>query len=920
MHPRHALPPDSVAVEARFRQNGSGMDPRPSALQARLLPALVVWVLAGCASLGEDFADASAADEVAVEDALGTEDSADPIDPGVSPKDLPPDEPGDTTDDGSEPDDGDVDSDAHVDSDAQPPDSGDGGGDSDAELPPEIATCLPCLESADCDGDAECLPTDDPAQGSACGQPCSVPVCSGSADGATTACATENDLGSCPGTRTCVGGELSACSGQTPTQDLCDGEDNDCDGEVDEGFDDTDQDGLADCIDPDDDNDGIVDLADNCDTVANPLQEDLDDDGAGDACDADIDGDGVGNAADCAPTDPAVSSPTLEACDGSDNDCDGTVDEQDALGCTLFYADGDGDGYGSGAFALCLCGPSAPYLAKKSGDCNDATPFANPNVPESCDGIDNDCDDAVDEAGAGGCTEYWFDEDGDGYYGAGAGAKCLCVADPATGFTGQLPGDCDDSVITTHPDNDEICNGADDDCDGTVDEGCDDDFDGFCDENLVFTAEGGLTCFYGGGDCDDDDHLVHPGAIEICDGKDSNCSPGDDKPEGTPKACGALCAPCPVPPEGSTYKCSGLGLEGECVLACAEGTFCNDCTCTGDEVLDMGLEVKDAKVLAAKGGGFMVAYATGSQFLLRSYDEKGAFETEVTAVPVVTKWTDWGVVQNPLTGKVVFGWTGYPDSAIHIAIAEPYLGYESGYIAVDDLPGAYARQNVQVGWDALTQTHLVAWDETTSDDLDVNAIVLDSSLAPLTTPFALAGGPGKQAGPALASRGAGQGYVLTFATQFGPGSPGQLRFTGEGGVTEKAYSLSPDGKASTHPTLWYDGGMQRGIVQWLGTDDQYHARLIGESGTIGDEIEAGVPLNAAVAAPQQGAMRVFFNAGGQVWMRQVGASDGVLSPTGVVVSSGGPATKIIGAARHPTGYALIAWTSGAQLKGRLIAP
>lgn len=70
--------------------------------------------------------------------------------------------------------------------------------------------------------------------------------------------------------------------------EVCDGIDNNCDGQVDEGFTDTDNDGLADCIDPDDDNDGCLDGDD-----ANPLTAsgDSDCDGVADDCDVCPDGD-----------------------------------------------------------------------------------------------------------------------------------------------------------------------------------------------------------------------------------------------------------------------------------------------------------------------------------------------------------------------------------------------------------------------------------------------------------------------------------------------------------------------------------------------------------------------------------------------------------------------------------------------------
>ncbi len=68
--------------------------------------------------------------------------------------------------------------------------------------------------------------------------------------------------------------------------EICDGEDNNCDGNTDEGFTDTDNDGEADCVDDDDDGDGVLDSNDNCPLDANADQADGDTDGLGDICDA----------------------------------------------------------------------------------------------------------------------------------------------------------------------------------------------------------------------------------------------------------------------------------------------------------------------------------------------------------------------------------------------------------------------------------------------------------------------------------------------------------------------------------------------------------------------------------------------------------------------------------------------------------
>ena len=67
--------------------------------------------------------------------------------------------------------------------------------------------------------------------------------------------------------------------------EVCNGVDDNCDGQVDEGFTDTDNDGQTDCVDPDDDGDGVLDAADNCPLTQNADQADFDRDGIGDVCD-----------------------------------------------------------------------------------------------------------------------------------------------------------------------------------------------------------------------------------------------------------------------------------------------------------------------------------------------------------------------------------------------------------------------------------------------------------------------------------------------------------------------------------------------------------------------------------------------------------------------------------------------------------
>jgi len=231
------------------------------------------------------------------------------------------------------------------------------------------------------------------------------------------------------------------CDDQDPgvfpgATETCDGQDEDCDGDIDE------------------------DAAD-----AAPFYEDADHDGYGsedgalDACHAPDGYVAVGG--DCDDGNPFAYPDAAEVCDDVDNDCDGEVDNLPVEESTV-YADEDGDGYGDPAVSASGCGADPDYV-DNALDCDDASRDINPEAAESCDHLDNDCDGVTDE-GAVDASTFYYDADGDGY-GDASDVQVRCyasdrwVADSA---------DCDDSDAAIHPGADEAaCDGVDDDCDGT---------------------------------------------------------------------------------------------------------------------------------------------------------------------------------------------------------------------------------------------------------------------------------------------------------------------------------------------------------------------------------------------------------------------------------------------------------------------
>ena len=236
----------------------------------------------------------------------------------------------------------------------------------------------------------------------------------------------------------------------------------------------------------------------------------------------------VADSTDCDDTDGGVNPGATEVCDGAtDENCDGNVDE--GLGGT-WYADDDNDGYGDDDTATETCNPPSGYVTQ-GGDCDDTDSGANPGATEVCDGsTDENCDGNVDE---GLTSTYYYDNDGDSY---GNASDTIESCSAPSGYVTEST-DCDDDDSGTYPGATEVCDGADQDCDGDVDEGVtttyyrDVDNDGYG-TSLITTEACSAPSGYvsNSTDCQDGDASINPGATEVCDGStDENCDGNIDE-------------------------------------------------------------------------------------------------------------------------------------------------------------------------------------------------------------------------------------------------------------------------------------------------------------------------------------------------------------------------------------------------------
>lgn len=327
------------------------------------------------------------------------------------------------------------------------------------------------------------------------------------------------------GTNDCDDSNPSAHPGNI---EICDGIDNNCNGQVDEG-------------------------------VKLTFYKDQDGDGFGSpsqttqACNQ-ITG-YVSNSLDCDDSNPAVNPNAIEVINGIDDNCNGQIDE--GGGMPTFYRDQDGDGFGNPSAATQAASQPPGYVSNPL-DCDDSNPSINPNTVwyKDYDGdsysdsttqtqcqrpagyklasellsTSGDCDDTNQLINPN--TRWFKDNDNDGFYpSAGSSISCINPFFPQNAtYIPIKPGDCDDSDPLVYPNAPLNCNNSkDNDCSGQVESWFfqDQDSDSWTTSvsQCANSMPSGFTSVSNPLDCDDLNANINPGTTDnSCDAIDNNCN------------------------------------------------------------------------------------------------------------------------------------------------------------------------------------------------------------------------------------------------------------------------------------------------------------------------------------------------------------------------------------------------------------
>jgi len=352
-------------------------------------------------------------------------------------------------------------------------------------------------------------------------------------------------------------------------------------------------------------------------------------------------------------------------------------------------------------------------------DCDDDDAEIHPFADESCNGLDDDCDGEIDEASAVDAGEVYPDLDADGY---GDPRYPVRSCSLSSGYVADA-GDCDDLDAATNPAGTEVCDGADNDCNGLFDgddPGLQGDMDVFwedADNDGFGDPDSPLeTCVEPSGyvdnddDCDDSAAEANPDETEVCgDGLDNDC-------DGTGNDC---------------------GLSGTESLSDAQGYILSD-----DESDYAGLSVVDAGDTDGDGINDVIV---GAYYADGTYTDYGGVAYVVTG-PISGQHSLADAIaleslhDGDYTGWAVAGLGDLDgDGYSEVAVGAPYddggasdgggVYVFSGPLEDTSLPNADSTilgqdSNDYLGWAVVRAGDL---DDDGTDDLAVSAVGSDTS-------------------------------------------------------------------------------------------------------------------------------------------------------------------------------------------------
>ena len=521
------------------------------------------------------------------------------------------------------------------------------------------------------------------------------------------------------GTQLCVGGVLGACEGGVAPAiaEVCEGtKDENCDGEVDE-----------DC-------DCAVGQTRDCGTDVGQCALGTQ------TCTA------AGVYGDC----EGATGPTAEECDGDDDDCDGVDDNGNPGGGAVCGTD----------TGECVAG----VLMCVGGDVV-CTGSAGPQ-PETCNGLDDDCSNVIDE---GVRTTYYRDQDGDN---RGAPGMSMQACSLPNGYV-TTANDCNDMCNVCWTGASETCDTLDNNCTGGIDEGVTTRFFRDADADThgnpaMFMDACGVPNGYvvNQNDCDDTCDVCWTSNAEVCDAEDNNCSGASDEAFtcvlGTSVACSTTCGTM------GTGSCTAMcGIPG--AAACTPPSeVCNtvdeDCDGFVDEGVrtfstSMSAPVGHAAKLASDGSGFVGIQRYGDVALVYRTNASGTVTHSATALDssnVVS--VDVGRVSDT-QWVTVSARAGSGVNVQRIGLSSGAPASQDSEFINDNAVNGIARVAANSSTDAMTVFQ-------SGSSIRVGHIDFAGALA---TSVALPGSnPRAELGMDIAARGASGGYVVTWVTGLTP--------------------------------------------------------------------------------------------------------------------------------------------------------